>query len=225
MKNKKSTEKAKEFKLPQPMTDNQRKLVNYIMTKEMVITTGCAGTGKTFLSMAYAAYFYKKGNVDKIVLTRPNIPTGKSIGFFPGDLLEKMAPWTAPLISVLELYLSKGEVECMIKNGKIEIVPFEVIRGRTFDNAFVVLDEAQNTTYQEIKAFVTRIGENSRVVVNGDINQSDLSNSVNNGLSTLLTLISLKKNQALRDNVAHVEFTSDDVVRSGLCKLWVKAFS
>lgn len=189
----------------------------------MVVTVGPAGTGKTFIPAAYAAHFYSKGLINKIVLTRPNIPVGKSIGYFPGTLLEKMAPWTQPLLSVLSSYLSDGEVECMIKNGKIEIVPFEVIRGRTFDDAFVILDEAQNTTIAEVKAFVTRIGENSKVVVNGDITQSDLQKSVDCGLSYMLQILGDDRNAELNNKVGIVEFDYKDIVRSELCKLWVKA--
>lgn len=224
MKNKHKAKKLDKFQLPKALTTAQLDLINAIVGKDMVIVTGPAGTGKSYIPAAYAAYFYTTGKIDKIILTRPTVPTGRSIGFFPGDLMEKMAPWTAPFIAVLEEFLSKGEVECMIKNGKLEIVPFEVIRGRTFDNSFIILDEAQNTTYHEIKAFVTRIGNNAKMVINGDIDQSDLSNTVNNGLAVLKSLLEKRENQELASKVGSVHFTYKDIVRSELCRLWVKAF-
>lgn len=212
------------LQLPKALTPTQEVFINAIKTQDMVVVTGPAGTGKTFLATAYAAYYYSIGKVSKIILTRPVVPVGKSIGYFPGDLNEKMLPWTAPFISVLEKFLSKGEVECMIKNGKIDIVPFEVIRGRTFDNAFIILDEAQNTTRSEIKAFVTRIGEYSKVVVNGDLEQSDLDDTQTNGLTEICNLLKKKRNKNLASKVSHIHFTFKDIVRSELCRLWVKAF-
>lgn len=190
----------------------------------MVVTIGPAGTGKTYIPAAMAAYFYHIGKVDKIVLTRPTVPVDTSIGYFPGDLLEKMQPWTAPFISVLEEFLSKGEVDCMVKNGKLDIVPFEVIRGRTFNKSFVILDEAQNTTVGEMKAFLTRTGQESRTVINGDLRQSDLKGHKQNGLDFALNILSDANHGELCDSVGIVEFDSKDIVRSGLCRLWVEAF-
>lgn len=208
------------FNPPSALTKKQADYIHAIHHKELVITLGPAGTGKSFLAAAYAAYYFHMGRVAKIVLTRPTVPTGKSVGFFPGTLEEKMQPWTAPFISVLEDFLTKAKVEIMIRSGQIEIIPFEVIRGHTFNDAFVVLDEAQNSTPTEIKAFVTRQGENCTVIINGDLKQSDLNER--SGLAYLLSLID--KNPELSDALARIEFSSDDVVRSGLCKLWVKAF-
>lgn len=208
---------------PKPLSEKQADLVKHLYEKEMAVTFGPAGTGKTFIPAAYAAYFYSLNKIDKIILTRPNIPVGKSIGYFPGTLLEKMAPWTQPIVNVLSTYLSKGEVECMLKNEKLQIIPFEVIRGHTFDNAFVILDEAQNTTVAEIKAFVTRIGQHSKVVINGDISQSDLKDTSDCGLAYILDLLSDDYNRELYNRVGVVEFDVEDVVRSELCKLWLKA--
>lgn len=160
---------------PTPKTENQDKFIKLMCEKNCVIATGPAGTGKSYLAACYAGWFYKRGLVRKIVLTRPTVPTGKSIGYFPGTLEEKMEPWVAPFISALEEYFGKDATESMIKKGSIEIVPFEVVRGRTFDNSFVILDEAQNASQIEIKAFVTRHGEHSTMVINGDISQSDLN--------------------------------------------------
>jgi len=145
----------------------------------------------------------------------------RSIGFLPGTLEEKLLPWTAPIMEILYQYLSKGEVECMLKNGKLEIIPFETIRGRTFNKAFIILDEAQNAEVAEVKAFVTRIGEGSKTVINGDLSQSDLKQK--SGLAYLLHLLSNDLNTELNSKVDVVEFESKDIVRSGLTKLWVEA--
>lgn len=187
----------------------------------MIVAIGPAGTGKTYLSAMYAGYYYKLGKVDKIVLTRPTVATGKSIGFFPGTLEEKMEPWVQPFKLALEEYLGKSAVETMIKKGSFEIVPFEVIRGRTFDNAFVILDEAQNCTKSEMKAFVTRQGNGSVTIINGDISQSDL-NGAGNGLEMISEMI--MKSVDLKNKVSIIEFTYEDIVRSDLCKLWVMEF-
>jgi phosphate starvation-inducible PhoH-like protein len=215
---------TKSFTLPKALTKHQQDLIQSICTKEMTLVTGFAGTGKSFLPAAYAAYFYAKGIVDRIVLTRPTVPVGKGLGFLPGDVNEKMEPWVAPFVRVLEEFLSKGEIDCMLKNLKLEVVPFDVIRGRTFDNSFIVLDEAQNTTIPEIKAFVTRIGKDSKTVINGDINQSDLKTNDKSGLAYLTYLLEDIKNEELANKVGLVHFGIDDCVRGDLCKLWLKAF-
>lgn len=213
--------KVSKVAAPKALTPNQQALIEGIHKKEMVVALGPAGTGKTFISAAFAAFFYDIGKSKKIVLTRPTIPTGKSIGFFPGDLDEKMEPWVRPFMEILEEHLTKGKVELMRKNGIIEVVPFEVIRGRTFNDAFVILDEAQNCTALEIKAFVTRHGDNCTTVINGDISQSDLNGS-GNGLELIVSMI--KKSPKLLESVALAEFTSEDIVRSGLCQIWVQEF-
>lgn len=207
--------------LPKPLTLKQADLIDAINKKEMVIATGPAGVGKTYLLSAMGAYLYKTGKVEKIVLSRPTIPTGKSIGFFPGSLEEKMEPWVKPFIYSIEEYLGKGATETMIKNGNIEIVPFEVIRGRSFNDSFVILDEAQNCTLLEMKAFVTRHGARSVTVINGDLSQSDLNGS-GNGLDVIQKMITNSKD--LTENTGTVEFTSNDIVRSSLCKMWVREF-
>lgn len=140
-------------------------------------------------------------------------------------LEEKLHPWVAPFIEVLTKYLSVGEVECMLKNGKLEVVPFDTIRGRTFDDSFIILDEAQNTTITEIKAFVTRTGQNSKIVINGDTMQSDLKSNEASGLEYLVDTILNPRNKDLAERVGFINFTFEDCVRSNLCKLWLKAFN
>lgn len=200
-----------------PKNERQKEYIDALRSAPQVIVTGPAGTGKTYLAATKAAQLYQTNKIDKIILTRPNVPTGRSIGFFPGTLEEKMAPWVIPFTDVLTKHLGEDAMACAVKNGNLQIVPFEVIRGRTFDDAFVILDEAQNTTVQEIKAFLTRVGENSQVIVNGDIAQSDLRGD--SGLKKIIDLIDTYKLP-----VPVIEFGIDDVVRSDICAMWVKSF-
>ena len=200
-----------------PKTENQARYIEALRSADQVVVLGPAGTGKTFISSTYAADLYLDGVINTIVLTRPNVAAGKSLGFFPGTLEEKMAPWMAPVIDVLQKRMTEGVFETAVKNGNLQIVPFETMRGRSFNDAFVILDEAQNTTPHEMKMFLTRVGENCKVVVNGDIMQSDLSEG--SGLSKAIHLI--KKHMM---PVPVIEFTLDDVVRSDLCKLWIEAW-
>jgi phosphate starvation-inducible protein PhoH and related proteins len=163
---------------------------------------------------------FKTKKVRRIILTRPVIPTGKSIGYFPGTLEEKMEPWVVPYIEVLQEVLGSSVVDIARKNREIEVVPFETIRGRSFDDCLIILDEAQNTTVQEIKAFLTRQGQFSTTVILGDLTQTDLN--VRNGLQYVDEI--LERNAELRAKVGVLRFTSADIVRSGLCQEWVKAF-
>lgn len=200
-----------------PKTERQEDYINAIKDFQQVVVLGPAGTGKTFIAATIAADLYELGKIDKIILTRPNVAAGKSIGFFPGSLEEKMAPWMAPVIDVLSNRMEKGAFETAYKNGNIEVVPFETMRGRSFNNAFVILDEAQNTSPHEMKMFLTRIGENCKVVINGDIMQSDLNES-----SGLSKAIHMAKKYMLP--VPVIEFEVDDIVRSALCKAWIVAW-
>lgn len=200
-----------------PKTERQKEYIDALKTNPQVVVTGAAGTGKTYIAATKAAILYEMGVIDKIILTRPNVPAGRSLGFFPGTLEEKIAPWIVPFVEVLEEHLGKEVVELAIKAGNIDIIPFEVMRGRTFKNAFVILDEAQNASAHELKMFLSRVGENAQVVVNGDVMQSDLRSE--SGLSKLMSII---KSQKLP--VPIIEFTLDDIVRSDICAMWIKAF-
>lgn len=198
-------------------TYNQQIYVKALREDDLVFVTGCAGTGKTFLASTAAAKMYVERQIRRIVITRPNIAAGKGLGFFPGDLHEKMAPWVLPIIEVLKKHLGAQKVEAMIKDGHILIEPFETMRGRSFDDAFIILDEAQNCSYHELKMFLTRIGQNTKVVVNGDVQQTDLHQ--NSGLRKIITII---KSQMLSFPV--IEMTEDDIVRSDICATWIRAF-
>lgn len=202
-----------------PKTKNQGLLIDAINKKELIVTSGSAGTGKTFVSAYMAGLLYKSDKVNKIIITRPNAPTGRTLGSFPGTVGEKMEPWVAPVICVLEDLLGKDAVVCMLKNQTIEVVPFEIIRGRSWNDCFVILDEAQNTSPSEMKAFLTRLGEGSTTVINGDTSQTDVGK--NNGLSMLLELMRRTKN--FKGQAEHIKFGHEDIVRSGLCKSIVMA--
>ena len=201
-----------------PKTDKQKEFLDHLKSNNQVFVLGPAGTGKTYMAATMAAKMFTERSIKRIVITRPNVASGKGLGFFPGDLQEKMAPWIAPIVEVLKKHLGREKVEGMIKDGHIVIEPFETMRGRSFDDAFIILDEAQNTTYDELKMFLTRIGQNSKVVVNGDIQQTDLKQ--NSGLRKIITII---KQQMLPFPV--IEMTEDDILRSDVCATWIKAFS
>lgn len=200
-----------------PKTDKQAEYLQHLHFSDQIVVMGCAGTGKTYLAAAVAATKLKSKHISKIVLTRPNVAAGRGLGFLPGTLEEKIAPWVVPFTDVIREYLGAAEFDIAMKNGTIDIVPFEIMRGRTFNDSFIILDEAQNTTPSEIKMFLTRIGEQSQVVINGDIKQSDLRET--SGLSTVVNMI---KKQNL--NIPVIEFNTSDIVRSDICAMWIKAF-
>jgi len=201
----------------QPLTDKQGDYLAALATHDQVIVLGPAGTGKTYIAGTRAADQLRQRRIAKVVITRPNVASGRSLGFFPGTLEEKIAPWVAPLTETMKERMGAAAFEIAVKTGDIEIVPFEVMRGRTFKNCLVILDEAQNTTLSEIKMFLTRIGDDCQVIINGDISQTDLRET-----SGLRTVIHLIKSRMMP--IPIVEFTLDDIVRSGICADWVRAF-
>lgn len=200
-----------------PLNDHQRLYIDAIRAYDQVIVCGYSGTGKTYIAATIAANMYATKQIDKIILTRPNVSVGKDLGYLPGDLNEKFTPWAAPVLEVLVQQLGKGVVDTAIKNGNIEMAPLSTMRGRSFKDCFIILDEAQNTTIPEIKMFLTRIGEGSKVVINGDIKQSDI-----NQQSGLSKIIHLAKKYHM--NIPVIEFTVEDIVRSEICKQWIIAF-
>ena len=199
-------------------SERQREYLTALKDSDLVFAVGCAGTGKTYIAASMAAQLYLNRKIRKIVITRPNVTAGgKGIGFFPGTLEEKMAPWVAPVIDVLRKHLGSQKVEAMMKAGEIVIEPFETMRGKSFEDAFVLLDEAQNTTYDELKMFLTRLGKNCLTVVDGDVSQSDLKQT--SGLKRILHMV---KNQMLPFPL--IEFSEKDIVRSDICAMWIRAF-
>ena len=201
----------------QPLTERQGEYLDALARSAQVIVLGPAGTGKTYIAGTRAADLLRQRRIANVVITRPNVPSGRSLGFFPGTLEEKIAPWVAPLTEAMKERMGHAAFDIALKAGDIEIVPFEVMRGRTFKNCLVILDEAQNTTTSEIKMFLTRIGDDCQVIINGDVSQTDLRET--SGLSTVIHLI---KSRMMA--VPVVEFTRADIVRSGICAEWVKAF-
>ncbi|MCW2285106.1 phosphate starvation-inducible PhoH-like protein [Rhodoblastus acidophilus] len=200
-----------------PLNPTQAEYLAALKHSQQVVVLGPAGAGKTFIAATYAADLFRQGRIQKIVLTRPNVPCGRSLGFFPGTLQEKFAPWAVPIAEAIKERIGDGAFDIAVKRGDIEMVPFEVMRGRTWKNAFVLLDEAQNTSVMEIKTFLTRIGEDCISVVNGDIGQSDIRET-----SGLRRMIDLIREHDLP--VPVIEFGLDDIVRSGLCAMWARAF-
>ena len=208
--------KAKKVQLS-PMNDNQALYINAINTHDQVVVMGPSGTGKTFVAATVFANMYADKEIDKIVITRPNVSVGKDLGYLPGTLEEKFTPWATPVLEVLQQQLGKGVVETAIKNGNIEMAPLSTMRGRSFKNAAIILDEAQNLTIAEVKMFLTRIGENCKVVLNGDIYQSDIKEQ--SGLSKIIHLA-----KKYNIDAVVVEFQLSDIVRSDICRQWLVAF-
>jgi phosphate starvation-inducible PhoH-like protein len=200
-----------------PKTDKQKELLDALKASSQVFILGPAGTGKTYVTATYAADLYTTKEIDKIVITRPHVAVGKELGFLKGDLQEKTMPWALPVLDVLEKHLGKGTVETGIKNGNIEMAPLALMRGRSFDNAFIIVDETQNITTHELKMLLTRVGEDTTIVLNGDVQQSDLKEA--DGLSKV---IHLAKKHMLP--VPVIEFGVDDIIRSDICAQWVKVF-
>lgn len=200
-----------------PRNENQRSYLEALKKSSQVIALGPSGTGKTWIPVTFACNLYLGRKIDKIILTRPAVSVGKSLGSLPGDMGEKYGPWLSPLLSVMEEQMGKGVVETSVKNGNIRMAPLEYMRGSSFNDAFVICDEAQNLTIEELKMLTTRIGENCTFVLSGDIRQSDIKQQ--SGLSKAIHLA--KKYQM---DIPIIEFTLDDVVRSDICKQWVAAF-
>jgi phosphate starvation-inducible PhoH-like protein len=200
-----------------PLNAAQADYLDALRSRPQVIALGPAGSGKTWMAAAYAADMFRAGQISRIILTRPNAPCGRSLGFFPGSLDDKFAPWAAPVLDVLRERMGGAAFDIARKNGAIEMAPFEVMRGRSWRHAFVLLDEAQNSTPEQMKMFLTRIGENCQVVVNGDADQSDIKET--SGLRVILDLVARKGLP-----VPVIAFGYGDIVRSEICAMWARAF-
>lgn len=198
-------------------TVKQQDLLTALASSRQVFILGPAGTGKTYVTATFAADLYTTKKIDKIVITRPHVAVGKELGFLKGDLQEKTMPWALPVLDVLEKHLGRGTVETGIKNGNIEMAPLALMRGRSFDNAFIIVDETQNITTHELKMMLTRVGEGTTIVLNGDVQQSDLKEA--DGLSKI---IHLAKKHMLP--IPIIEFGVDDIIRSDITAMWVKVF-
>jgi phosphate starvation-inducible PhoH-like protein len=214
---KKTVEEKKNFHI-QPKTKNQQTLLDAIEEFAITVTYGPAGTGKTYISAMKAVQLYLKGGYEKIILSRANVPTGRSLGHFPGTVQEKMAPWLMPLTSNLEKGFGKGVYDNLVHNETIEIQPLETIRGRSFEDSIILIDEAQNLNFEEIKAVTTRLGEGSKLILMGDPNQSD----VDNGMAIMKFVTMCKRSNI---EIPVVEFGVDDIVRSDIVAQLVRMFA
>lgn len=217
----KQRQAERNWKPPQieTLTQKQASYLELLDRHDCVLAVGPAGTGKTFLACAWAAQRLFDKDVRSIVLTRPTVSVGRTMGFLPGDVKRKMAPWARPLTEAFKRQMSAKKYEEAVNAGEIRIEALEHIRGLTFDDAVMIIDEAQNTAPGEMKAFLTRIGDNSRVILSGDIGQSDL-HPTENGLAWALKAV----DHGLVDDVGLVQFAHSDTVRSELCRMWGEAF-
>ena len=197
---------------------NQRKLVDTVYKNDLVFAIGPAGSGKTYIAVALAVQALKEKEVKKIIITRPAVEAGESLGFLPGDLKEKVDPYLRPVYDALDDMVPKEKLRYYFENDIIEIAPLAYMRGRTLHKAFILLDEAQNTTHKQIKMFLTRMGPQSKVIVTGDTTQIDLPNNQHSGLMGAINLI---KNI---DGIGVVHLEAKDVVRHKLVKKIVAAY-
>lgn len=201
-----------------PRSARQAQYIKTMQTYDLVFGLGPAGTGKTYLAVAYGVSLLLSGQIDRIILSRPAVEAGEKLGFLPGDMREKVDPYLRPLYDALHDMLPSEQVLKFMTNGEIEVAPLAFMRGRTLSNAFVILDEAQNTTPIQMKMFLTRLGMNSRMVITGDLTQVDLPSGVLSGLKDAL--------RALEgvDEIGYLTFGEEDVVRHGLVTKIVRAY-
>ncbi len=198
-------------------TENQRRLVDLYPDHDLMFAVGPAGSGKTYTAIALAVRALREKEVKRIILTRPAVEAGEKLGFLPGDVKEKLDPYLQPLYDALGDMLPAAKLSKFIEEGTVQIAPLAFMRGRTLDNAFVILDEAQNTTMSQLKMFLTRMGRNARFIVTGDLTQVDLPRSSDSGLASAI--------ERLRgvEGIAIVEFGARDIVRHRLVKRIVEA--
>lgn len=199
-------------------TANQKLLVSKAEKNDIVFAIGPAGTGKTYTAVALAVRALKNKVVKKIILTRPAVEAGESLGFLPGDLKEKIDPYLRPLYDALDDMIPADKLGYYMSTRVIEIAPLAYMRGRTLDNAFIILDEAQNTTDLQIKMFLTRIGSNAKAIITGDLSQIDLPKNQRSGLDKAVRIL---RNI---EGIAHIELNEEDVVRHRLVKAIIKAY-
>jgi len=199
-------------------TAAQDAYIRALKRHSLVFGTGPAGTGKTWLAVAQAMQMFERKEVDRIILSRPAVEAGERLGFLPGDMREKVDPYLRPIYDALYDLMDSRIVERALQGGEIEIAPLAFMRGRTLSNAAIILDEAQNTTSMQMKMFLTRLGENSRMVVTGDPSQVDLPHGQTSGLAEAVKLL------ASVDGVSHVAFTHEDVIRHELVARIVAAY-
>jgi phosphate starvation-inducible PhoH-like protein len=202
----------------QPKSEGQRELVNALKKNDIIFAVGPAGTGKTYLAVAMAAAYLRSNRVKKIILARPAVEAGESLGFLPGDIKEKIDPYLKPLYDALEDMLPRDLLKKYLDQDIIEILPLAYMRGRTLNNAFVILDEAQNSTFTQMKMFLTRLGFNAKAIITGDITQIDLPSKRDSGLISSIRILSDIT------GIAFVYLSKNDVVRHYLVKEIIDAY-
>jgi len=191
-----------------PKTKNQEEYIRVVTENDVTFCTGPAGTGKTAVAVGLACDYLLDKRVEKIIVTRPVIESGKGLGFLPGTFEEKIHPYLVPVIEEMTYRLNSNRVQSYRDDGKIEVCPLEYMRGRNFHNCFMILDEAQNATFEQLKMFITRIGWDSKAVINGDIDQTDLIKRDQGGLEEFLDRLDQV------DGVGIAELTEDDIIRN-----------
>lgn len=199
-------------------TENQHRLVSMYDDNDLLFAVGPAGSGKTYTAIALAVRALKNKEVKRIILTRPAVEAGEKLGFLPGDMKEKLDPYLQPLYDALNDMIPPAKLQKYVDEGTVQIAPLAYMRGRTLDNAFVILDEAQNTTLSQLKMFLTRMGRNAKFIVTGDITQIDLPRRSDSGLVRAMELL-----RGIR-GIGMVEFDKRDIIRHSLVKHIVKAF-
>ena len=199
-------------------TANQKLMVSSVDKNDIVFAIGPAGTGKTYTAVALAVRALKNKQVKKIILTRPAVEAGENLGFLPGDLKEKIDPYLRPLYDALDDMIPADKLGYYMTTRTIEIAPLAYMRGRTLDNAFIILDEAQNSTDLQLKMFLTRIGANAKAIITGDVTQIDLPPKIRSGLEKSVRIL-----QNI-DGIGHVELDEEDVVRHKLVKAIIRAY-
>lgn len=196
------------IKVLEAKTENQRNYIKSIIENDVVFCSGPSGCGKSFIAAGISAEHLHRGDIDKIIITRPLVCAGKDIGSLPGELLDKIAPYLMPMQENFKHFLGQAYYGLYFNDGKISYQPLEVMRGSTFHNCYMILDEAQNCTFEQIKMFITRMGENSKVLINGDTNQTDIKN--NSGLSRCI-----QKLNGI-NGVSICDLTYSDIQRNGI---------
>lgn len=199
-------------------TQNQKSLVESVKNNDVVFAVGPAGTGKTYISVALAVRALKNKEIKRIIITRPAVEAGENLGFLPGDLKEKIDPYLRPIYDALDELIPSEKLRYYQENRVLEIAPLAYMRGRTLANAFILLDEAQNTTPMQIKMFLTRLGPNSKLIINGDRTQVDLKSSQTSGLDHAINILKNVK------GIGYVELNEKDVIRHNIVKEIIKAY-
>ncbi len=207
-----------EGKIIRARTKNQKKLVDGYYKNDLIFALGPAGSGKTYTAIALAVRALKNREVKKLILTRPAVEAGERLGFLPGDLKDKLDPYLQPLYDALLDMIPAQKLKLLMEEGTIQIAPLAYMRGRTLENAFVILDEAQNTSFGQLKMFLTRMGNNAKFIVTGDITQVDLPNKNDSGLPKVISLV-----KGIKD-VEIINFEKEDIVRHPLVSKIIKAF-